>query len=469
MRAILSAIVLLIVAAPAAEGQVSFQPITSAGPISSINLGNDLSCQMTARGDPQPSFEPAGSTLGDCGTYALVVNAASGERTLFGPSDRVFLPTPDQPYTPDTGFAPNGQARVDSSGSSTVETRVLLGSTGLNLFQIDSYDGSTDGYTTGLQVQNTSPSEAYQVTVFRVFLCFLQGGTSGDFGTHTQFQGLEQPGCATGPGVAPARNESLSAFVGGANWVVAQYGDADGLLRAGAFPGTCLCGQDADLMVGLSFSERLDPTTTATTNIGWRTNSSGPQGAPAPQPEKTGTASTESGTVLVQAPGGQFVPLTGNQSIPVGSVVDTTNGVVRLTAAAGHTPEAGRGAVTTRTGSFGGGVFKFTQKRQKVGHKRLLTTRLALRGGNFAVCGTRSVEGTAARKRTVRYLKAKASGQFAVVGKNSSGLERGTTWTTTDRCDGTLTAVQAGKVAVTDFARHKTVTVRAGHSYLARP
>jgi hypothetical protein len=69
----------------------------------------------------------------------------------------------------------------------------------------------------------------------------------------------------------------------------------------------------------------------------------------------------------------------------------------------------------------------------------------------------------------VRYLKAKATGQFAVVGKNSSGIERGTQWTTTDRCDGTLTAVQKGKVAVTDFAKHKTVVVRAGHSYLARP
>jgi hypothetical protein len=37
-----------------------------------------------------------------------------------------------------------------------------------------------------------------------------------------------------------------------------------------------------------------------------------------------------------------------------------------------------------------------------------------------------------------------------------------------DRCDGTLTKVTEGAVAVRDRVRHKTVLVKAGHSYLAR-
>jgi ferric-dicitrate binding protein FerR (iron transport regulator) len=45
---------------------------------------------------------------------------------------------------------------------------------------------------------------------------------------------------------------------------------------------------------------------------------------------------------------------------------------------------------------------------------------------------------------------------------------RGTIWTVTDRCDGTLTTVKRGKVAVKDFRRKKTVLVRAGKSYLAK-
>jgi hypothetical protein len=45
---------------------------------------------------------------------------------------------------------------------------------------------------------------------------------------------------------------------------------------------------------------------------------------------------------------------------------------------------------------------------------------------------------------------------------------RGTVWTTTDRCDGTLTTVRKGRVTVRDFRRRRSVVVRAGRSYLAR-
>ena len=45
---------------------------------------------------------------------------------------------------------------------------------------------------------------------------------------------------------------------------------------------------------------------------------------------------------------------------------------------------------------------------------------------------------------------------------------RGTIWTTTDRCDGTLTQVKRGTVVVRDFRRRRNVIVRAGKSYLAR-
>jgi hypothetical protein len=41
-------------------------------------------------------------------------------------------------------------------------------------------------------------------------------------------------------------------------------------------------------------------------------------------------------------------------------------------------------------------------------------------------------------------------------------------WITTDRCDGTLTKVTRGKVAVRDLRRRRTITLSAGKSYLAR-
>ena len=43
---------------------------------------------------------------------------------------------------------------------------------------------------------------------------------------------------------------------------------------------------------------------------------------------------------------------------------------------------------------------------------------------------------------------------------------RDAAWTTVDRCDGTLTTVQRGRVSIKHGRR--TVSVRAGHRYLIR-
>jgi hypothetical protein len=50
----------------------------------------------------------------------------------------------------------------------------------------------------------------------------------------------------------------------------------------------------------------------------------------------------------------------------------------------------------------------------------------------------------------------------------SSATVRGTIWLVQDQCNGTLTKVKRGTVAVRDLKRKKTVSVKAGHSYLAR-
>jgi hypothetical protein len=59
-------------------------------------------------------------------------------------------------------------------------------------------------------------------------------------------------------------------------------------------------------------------------------------------------------------------------------------------------------------------------------------------------------------------------GRFRTRGRYSAATVRGTVWDTTDRCDGTLTAVHRGVVMVTDFVRHVTVLVDAPDRYLAR-
>ena len=71
-------------------------------------------------------------------------------------------------------------------------------------------------------------------------------------------------------------------------------------------------------------------------------------------------------------------------------------------------------------------------------------------------------------KAVLGQLWGSGKGKFRTSGKYSSATVRGTIWLVQDRCEGTLTKVSRGTVQVADFQRHTTVSVKAGHSYLAR-
>jgi len=163
-----------------------------------------------------------------------------------------------------------------------------------------------------------------------------------------------------------------------------------------------------------------------------------------------------------------FVPLNGAAYVPIGSVIDAARGTLELTSS--------RGTVAgLQRGTFYQGVFAVLQRRARVA-----TTDLRLSGGSFKGCtasasavtsGARAASGGKAKTKpkVVRSLWGRdAGGHFRSVGKHSSGTVRGTRWLTQDRCDGTLTRVVTGKVAVQDFGAHRTVLVSSGHSYLAR-
>ena len=60
-------------------------------------------------------------------------------------------------------------------------------------------------------------------------------------------------------------------------------------------------------------------------------------------------------------------------------------------------------------------------------------------------------------------------GSFRTQGQYSSATVRGTKWFVQDSCAGTLTKVAQGVVSVRDDVKHKTITLRTGRQYLARP
>jgi hypothetical protein len=171
------------------------------------------------------------------------------------------------------------------------------------------------------------------------------------------------------------------------------------------------------------------------------------------------------------AKGQGFVLLTKARRIPAGSQVDARTGVIRMTAAA-----ATRNG-KLQTGTFKGAIFGVAQDSR--GINKGLTTLSLVEGAfpgapSFANCkptkaGDRSPGASSAvSSKVLQALLATAHGHFRTKGRFSAATVRGTSWGERDRCDGSLTVVRRGTVLVTDFVRHVTVTVRAGHTYLAR-
>jgi hypothetical protein len=162
-----------------------------------------------------------------------------------------------------------------------------------------------------------------------------------------------------------------------------------------------------------------------------------------------------------------FVRIQDVTHVPVGSILETVRGAARLT-----TARNARGA--TQMGTFDGGQFRMTQDESSP------VVDLSLRGGLSArtACGRRgrgrpsgarpAGEAHSAR-RVLRRLRGNARGRYRTRGRRSSATVRGTVWSMEERCDGTLTRVRSGVVSVRDFAKRRTITLRRGRSYLARP
>jgi hypothetical protein len=193
---------------------------------------------------------------------------------------------------------------------------------------------------------------------------------------------------------------------------------------------------------------------------------------PAPTIGKTLNVAAITGKVFVRLPGGKgFVPLTQAVQLPIGSKIDARKGTITLITATGT---AGK----TQTGKFGGALFVLAQSRNA--RLKGLTTLSLLEGvrgvPSYASCKARRADdrpgsGAATSRvssRVLALLHSSVSGHFRTRGRYAAATVRGTVWDMIDRCDGTVTRVHRGTVIVNDLARHKTVTVRAGHSYLAK-
>jgi hypothetical protein len=206
------------------------------------------------------------------------------------------------------------------------------------------------------------------------------------------------------------------------------------------------------------------------------------QHGPVPGSPGLGTTFNVSATGLVLIKiHGVFIPLTELTKIPNGTIIDALKGTLTLTTAlpsgtqhaviAAKKKARKKPKTKTQKGKFGGAIFKVTQARS--GLATLSLVEGAFKGApSFASCkakkGGRATI-AALSKKTLQLLRGSDNhGKFRTKGRYAAATTRGTIWTIADRCDGTLTHVSKDSVTVNDFVRHKTIIVRAGHSYLAK-
>lgn len=224
-------------------------------------------------------------------------------------------------------------------------------------------------------------------------------------------------------------------------------------------------------------------------------------GLPPPVEHQSANLLYASGSVFITLPGQmQPIPLLAGMQVPLGSIVDATDGRVELLV----TNQAGE-----QHADFYNGEFSVNQSTNTHGPATTLAARVGLddlllpaRAAKaatvFAVldllgapipkpaCTTnpRSIAGAFSLTAQIAKAKAKSKsfhdkhkaarqlwgsghGDFTTVGNGSASSVRGTRWAIFDYPDGTLTRVYTDSVSVYDFHRHRTRILRSGQFYFA--
>lgn len=240
----------LLGASPASAGNVPFQTISSAGPLSDIYLGDELSCQIAHTADTAFEFYPPGTAPGDCGTF-LVVNDV-----LYAPDFASHNGSATGSLGTYTPFTPVSQSTVTGSGTSVDPYQVVTvadaGATGLRITQTDSYVVGLESYRTDTQISNTGGS-SQSLILYRAADCYLGGSDSG-YGFVVTATGAVA--CSINPdNTPPDRIEQWLPITGGNDYYQDGYSEVWSAISTHAsFPNTCDCSSQIDNGAGISWS-----------------------------------------------------------------------------------------------------------------------------------------------------------------------------------------------------------------------
>jgi hypothetical protein len=157
------------------------------------------------------------------------------------------------------------------------------------------------------------------------------------------------------------------------------------------------------------------------------------------------------GRVMVRRPHShRFVQVTTIARVPYGAVFDATGGNLEVIAARRRRGE--------QSGDFYAGSFRLIQGSD--GYVQGALT------GRPAGCPAPNLASSARGRRTFK-LWGHVKGRYRTRGHYGSASVLGTIWLTENLCSGTYFHVVEGTLYIRDFTLHRSVVLRAGHSYLA--
>jgi hypothetical protein len=282
--ACIAAAALVLGVAGNASAAVPFVDIGAAsGPLTSVAVGNDLSCQVKHTGDTSLEFFPSGTTPGDCGTFLAVGG------TLFTPDfnnhggSATSFPGGSTPFTAGSQTAKTGAGT--SANPFKVVTTATAGSTGLTVTQTDTYVTGQESYRTDVAITNGG-SGPQNVVLYRAGDCFLQNSDRG-FG----FSGpTNSVGCsATANNTPPGRIEEFFPITGGNTFLEDVYSNVWAAIGT-QMPFTNQCAQctnQVDNGAGISWSVTIQPGQTVTLSSFTTFSPTGRTGPPPPPPSST--------------------------------------------------------------------------------------------------------------------------------------------------------------------------------------
>ena len=245
-------------AAPAtvAHAAVPFKEIvSSAGPLTSIALGDELSCQVAYRGDARFELYPSSAKPGDCGTFIF----AAG--TLFAPNFAAHDGSAASGIGPSTPFTPVSQTNVSGAGTAASPFRVTTvanaGASGLRITQVDSYIVGQESYRTETTIQNTGGGPVDGI-IYRGGDCYLQESDTG-FGFLDAAQGAV--GCSINANNSPAgRIEQWYPITGGNQYMQGRFGDVWGAIGTHMpLPNTTRATESLDNGAAISWNFSVAP------------------------------------------------------------------------------------------------------------------------------------------------------------------------------------------------------------------